>query len=108
MRPKQRETSGSNDLLRARLEQIINMKHELVVLAGKIERLCSTARSRPLQRQGRFGHPDQRLERSTERDRFYRRSRNKSKPRFISAKQRLFHKDGRTIDQAAQMSEIRS
>jgi hypothetical protein len=46
MRPKQRETSGSNDLLRARLEQIINMKHELVVLAGKIERLCSTARSR--------------------------------------------------------------
>ena len=34
MRPKQRETSGSNDLFRARLEQIINMKHELVVLAG--------------------------------------------------------------------------
>ena len=34
MRPKQHETTGSGDLFRARLEQIINMKHELVQLAG--------------------------------------------------------------------------
>jgi IS5 family transposase len=37
MRPKQHETTGSNDLFRARLDQIINMKHELVQLAGKID-----------------------------------------------------------------------
>jgi IS5 family transposase len=37
MRPKQHETTGSSDLFRARLEQIINMKHELVQLAGKID-----------------------------------------------------------------------
>ena len=37
MRPKKHETSGSADLFRARLEQIINMKHELVQLAGKID-----------------------------------------------------------------------
>jgi IS5 family transposase len=37
MRPKKSETTGSNDLFRARLDQIINMKHELVVLAGKID-----------------------------------------------------------------------
>ena len=37
MRPKQHETTGSGDLFRARLEQIINMKHELVQLAGKID-----------------------------------------------------------------------
>jgi len=37
MRPKQRETTGSGDLFRARLEQIINMKHELVQLAGKLD-----------------------------------------------------------------------
>ena len=36
MRPKKHETTGSGDLFRARLEQIINMKHELVLLAGKI------------------------------------------------------------------------
>ena len=36
MRPKKHETTGSGDLFRARLEQIINMKHELVQLAGKI------------------------------------------------------------------------
>ena len=29
MRPKKHETTGSGDLFRARLEQIINMKHEL-------------------------------------------------------------------------------
>jgi IS5 family transposase len=37
MRPKKHETTGSGDLFRARLKQIINMKHELVLLAGKIE-----------------------------------------------------------------------
>jgi hypothetical protein len=37
MRPKKHETTGSNDLLRARLDQIINMQHELVQLAGKID-----------------------------------------------------------------------
>ena len=37
MRPKQRETAKSDDLFRARLEQIIDMKHELVQLAGKID-----------------------------------------------------------------------
>jgi IS5 family transposase len=37
MRPKQHATTGSADLFRARLDQIINMKHELVQLAGKID-----------------------------------------------------------------------
>ena len=37
MRPKQHKTTGSADLFRARLEQIINMKHELVQLAGKLD-----------------------------------------------------------------------
>jgi transposase, IS5 family len=37
MRPKKHETTGSGDLFRARLDQIINMKHELVELAGKID-----------------------------------------------------------------------
>jgi IS5 family transposase len=37
MRPKKHATTGSGDLFRARLEQIINMKHELVQLAGKID-----------------------------------------------------------------------
>jgi hypothetical protein len=37
MRPKKHETTGSADLFRARLEQIINMKHELVQLANKID-----------------------------------------------------------------------
>jgi len=37
MRPKQHETTGSGDLFRARLDQIINRKHELVQLAGKID-----------------------------------------------------------------------
>jgi IS5 family transposase len=37
MRPKKHKTVGSNDLFRARLDQIINMKHELVLLAGKID-----------------------------------------------------------------------
>jgi len=37
MRPKKPETTGSNDLFRARLDQIINMQPELVQLAGKID-----------------------------------------------------------------------
>ncbi len=46
MWPKQRATTGSGDLFRARLEQIINMKHELVQLAGKIDWRGSIARLR--------------------------------------------------------------
>src|SRR6185295_6189729 len=37
MRPKKQKTTGSDDLFRARLDQIINMKHELVQLAGKVD-----------------------------------------------------------------------
>jgi transposase, IS5 family len=37
MRPKKHEVTGSGDLFRARLDQIINMKHELVQLAEKID-----------------------------------------------------------------------
>ena len=37
MRPKQTETSGANDLFRARLDQIINLRHELVRLADEID-----------------------------------------------------------------------
>src|SRR5437763_15103560 len=36
MRPKKHETTGSGDLFRAQLDQIINMRHELVQLAGKV------------------------------------------------------------------------
>src|SRR2546423_8129859 len=36
-RPKKHRTTGSGDLFRARLDQIINMKHELVQLAGKVD-----------------------------------------------------------------------
>src|SRR5947199_4536950 len=37
MRPKKHKTTGSNDLFRARLDQIINLKHELVQLGGKVD-----------------------------------------------------------------------
>lgn len=37
MRPKEQRHSRHGDLFRARLDQIINMKHELVVLADKID-----------------------------------------------------------------------
>src|SRR6266540_5967666 len=37
MRPRKHEMTGSGDLFRARLDQIINMRHELVQLAGKID-----------------------------------------------------------------------
>lgn len=37
MRPKKHRMTGSSDLFRANLDQIINMKHELVQLAGKVD-----------------------------------------------------------------------
>jgi IS5 family transposase len=37
MRPKRPETTGSGDLFRARLDQIINLKHQLAQLAGQID-----------------------------------------------------------------------
>jgi len=37
MRPKKTERSGANDLFRARLDQIINLRHELVRLADEID-----------------------------------------------------------------------
>ena len=37
MRPKKHEATREGDLFRARLDQIINMKHELVQLGGKID-----------------------------------------------------------------------
>ena len=37
MWPKKHETTAEGDLFRARLDQIINMKHELVRLAGKVD-----------------------------------------------------------------------
>ena len=37
MRPKKHETTDASDLFRARLDQIINLKHELVQLAGKVD-----------------------------------------------------------------------
>jgi IS5 family transposase len=37
MRPKKHQTTGSTDLFRARLDQIINLKHELAQLADKID-----------------------------------------------------------------------
>lgn len=37
MRPKKQDKGRQDDLFRARLDQIINMRHELVVLANKID-----------------------------------------------------------------------
>ena len=37
MRPKKHETTAKEDLFRARLDQIIHMKRELVQLAGKLD-----------------------------------------------------------------------
>jgi IS5 family transposase len=37
MRPRATQNSGSDDLFRARLDQIIDMRHELVRLAGAID-----------------------------------------------------------------------
>ena len=52
MRPKKPDTTRSGDLFRARLDQIINLKHELAQLAGQID-WDYRRRDRPaLQRQG--------------------------------------------------------
>jgi hypothetical protein len=37
MRPKERRDSGQNDLFKARLDQIVDMDHPLVKLAGTID-----------------------------------------------------------------------
>ena len=37
MRPKKHEATGAGDLFRARLDQIINLKNELVQLGGKVD-----------------------------------------------------------------------
>jgi IS5 family transposase len=37
MRPKKQDTTRSGDLFRARLDQIINLKHELAQLADSID-----------------------------------------------------------------------
>ena len=37
MRPKQQAKARHDDLFRTRLDQIINMKHELVVLADRVD-----------------------------------------------------------------------
>jgi IS5 family transposase len=58
MRPKQPTTTQSGDLFRARLEQIINMKHELVQLADKIDRAWLEREIAPLYSdKGRPGIP---------------------------------------------------
>jgi len=41
MRPKQHEMTGSSDLFRTRLDQIINLKHELVQLATLMKAFAS-------------------------------------------------------------------
>ena len=37
MRPKKPQTTGEGDLFRAQLDHIVNMRHELVQLASKID-----------------------------------------------------------------------
>ena len=46
MRPKKHETTGSGDLFRSRLDQIINLKHELVLSRARSNGNGSRARSR--------------------------------------------------------------
>src|SRR5260370_25094833 len=48
MRPKQHKTTGEGDLFRARLDQIINLKHELVQLAARIDWLWIDREIAPL------------------------------------------------------------
>ncbi len=48
MRPKKHEATKEGDLFRARLDQIINTKHELVQLAGKIDWAWIDAEIAPL------------------------------------------------------------
>ena len=65
MRPKQQPKARHDDLFRARLDQIINMRHELVVLADKIDWAwldaelagCFSYQGRPAERvRGRMTH----------------------------------------------------
>lgn len=48
MRPKECRQTGEQDLFRSRLDQIINMKHELVGLAGRIDWTWIDAQIAPL------------------------------------------------------------
>jgi hypothetical protein len=52
MRPKQPETTRSGDLFRARLDQIINLKHELAQRAGQVDWDFIDGDCPALQRQG--------------------------------------------------------
>ena len=57
MRPKKHEATREVDLFRARLDQIINMKHELVQLAGQIDWAWLDGEIAPLYSdKGRPGH----------------------------------------------------
>jgi hypothetical protein len=47
MRPKKREATTEGDLFRARLDQIINMRHELVQLGGKRSPRSTATRAAP-------------------------------------------------------------
>ena len=56
MRPKKTETTGEGDLFCARLDQIINLKHELVQLGGQDRLGLDRSRDRAaLQREGPAG-----------------------------------------------------
>ena len=59
MRPKKHETTEEEDLFRARLDQIIDMKHELVQLAGRLDWDWLDGEIAPLYSdKGRPGHRD--------------------------------------------------
>ncbi|MEY9590762.1 hypothetical protein ABIA06_003053 [Bradyrhizobium yuanmingense] len=58
MRPKKPKATGSGDLRRARLDQIINMKHELVQLAGRVDWDWIDGEIAPLQREWSAGDCD--------------------------------------------------
>ena len=53
MRPKKHETTEEEDLFRARLDQIIDMKHELVQLAGRLDWDWLDGEIAPLRHRGR-------------------------------------------------------
>ena len=55
MRPKKPKAGDESDLFRARLDQIINMKHELVQLAGKVDWEWIDQQIAPLCDKGRPG-----------------------------------------------------
>jgi IS5 family transposase len=59
MRPKKPETARSGDLFRGRLDQNINLKHELAQLAGQIDWGFIDGEIAPLySEKGRPGNPD--------------------------------------------------